>query len=198
MSHTNELNPRQEEFARLYYAGPEELRGNGRRCYMEAYDLDNPQSADTGASRLLRNEKVRARMEELREEAAEEAKARARDWWELYPQAQETLLKAARGDLEFDHPEQLRSAVKAAKEIVGRCEGTVKQVHEHSVQKEAIVVRVAGAPHPTQEEYYEDEEEIEDADYELLEEGQAPHEVAEEEEDDFEIRVGGRPVEERE
>lgn len=187
MSSDTPLNPRQEKFARLYYAGPEHLRGNGRRCYMKAYELDNPQSADTGASRLLRNEKVRARIRELRDEAAQEAKARARDWWEMYPEAQETLLKAARGKLEFNHPEQLRSAVRAAQEIVSRCEGTAKQVHEHNVQEEGIVVHVAGAPHPPQEEYAQ---EVEEADYDLVEEaGDEDDENAEE----LQVRVGGRP-----
>lgn len=140
----NELNPRQEKFARLYYAGPDELRGNGRRCYLEAYETDNPQSADTGASRLLRNEKVRARIEELREEAAEEAKARARDWWELYPDAQETLLEAAHGDVPGESPQDKRSAVEAAKEIVARCLGSVKLQHEHNLQGQAIVAVTAG------------------------------------------------------
>lgn len=154
MSTKPDLNPRQEEFARLYYAGPEHLRGNGRRCYMEAYDQDDPECADAAASRLLGRDKVRARIRELRDQAAQEAKARARDWWELYPAAQETLRKAATGDLEFEHPEQLRTAVKAAQEIVSRCEGTVKQVHEHAVNQKAIVVQVAGTPVEDPEEVY--------------------------------------------
>lgn len=154
MSDDKPLNPRQEEFARLYYAGPEHLRGNGRRCYMEAYDQDDPECADAAASRLLGRDKVRARIRELRDQAAQEAKARARDWWEIYPEAQETLRKAACGELDFDHPEQLRTAVKAAQEVVSRCEGTVKQVHEHSVQQESIVVHVAGAPVENPEEVY--------------------------------------------
>lgn len=147
-----DLTPRQEEFARLYYAGPDHLRGNGRRCYLEAYETDNPQSADTGASRLLRNEKVRARIEELREEAAKEAKTRAKDWWELYPEAQETLLAAAEGEAPGETPQDKRSAVEAAKEIVARCLGSVKLQHEHSLDGQAIVAHVAGAPAQPREE----------------------------------------------
>lgn len=44
--------------------------------------------------------------------------------------------------------------MKAAQEIVSRCEGTVKQVHEHAVHQEGIVVHVAGAPVENPEEVY--------------------------------------------
>ncbi len=147
MSANDSLNPRQEKFARLYYAGPDHLRGNGTRCYLEAYETENEDSAAVGASRLLGNDKVRARIEEIREEVAEEAKARARDWWELYPDAQRTLHQVARGEFEYEEPEELRSAVKASQEIVARCEGTPKQKHEHQIQQEPIIAYVAGPPH---------------------------------------------------
>lgn len=144
-SETIDLTPRQEEFARLYYAGPDELRGNGTRCYLEAYETNNEQTAATEASRLLKRPKVRARIAELRSQAAEAAKNRARDWWELYPKAQRTLEKAAAGDLPGDDQDK-RSAVEAAKEIVARCLGSVKIQHEHSLSGQAIVAHVAGEP----------------------------------------------------
>lgn len=74
MSEDKPLNPRQEEFARLYYAGPDEVRGNATRCYQEAYPDSSYEAAASNAYRLLRHDGVRARIRELREEAAEEAK----------------------------------------------------------------------------------------------------------------------------
>ena len=62
-------------------------------------------------------------MAELREIAAAECTARLRDWMELAPDAQETLRKAAAGELRFPdagdrvEPELLRSAVKSAIEV---------------------------------------------------------------------------------
>jgi hypothetical protein len=96
------------------------------------------------ASRMLRHEGVAARLRELRDESAAEARARARDWWELFPEAQETLYRAAIGELDFGDPEKLRSAVKAAQEIVGRCEGTVVQQHKMQSAHAGIIVQVAG------------------------------------------------------
>lgn len=141
---TYELNPRQDKFARLYCAGPDELQGNATRAYMAAYPDCTYESAATNAHRLLKHEGVRARIRELREEAAEEAKARARDWWELYPSAQETLRKAANGEPPGETPQDKRSAVEAAKEIVARCLGSVKQQHEFQVQGQQIVAHVLG------------------------------------------------------
>lgn len=85
-------------------------------------------------------------MRELRNEAAEAAKARLKSWWELAPGAQDTLERAANGELPSDwSDEQIRSAVKASVHIMDRCLGTVKQMHEHHVAQQAIVVHVAGA-----------------------------------------------------
>lgn len=141
-------NPRHERFCHLYYAGPEELRGNAKRCYAKCYPNANANTAQVEGSRLLSRDKVRARIEEIRDEVAEKAKARARDWWELYPDAQRTLLEAARGDFGPDMDDQdKRSAVEAAKEIVSRCEGTPQQVHEHRLSGSAGLVVVAGPDH---------------------------------------------------
>lgn len=156
------LNPNQEEFARLYYAGPDPLRGNATRCYLQAYygghedysDGDRTYNvAATSGHRLLQNPKVRARIAELRDEAAESARLRARSWWELYPDAQRTLWAAITGRwADLGPPSQVwddearRSAVKAAQEVVERCEGTSRQVHEHRVQG-GIMVQVAGPDH---------------------------------------------------
>ena len=70
---------------------------------------------------------------------------------ELAPEAQETLRKAAAGELVFPkadaklRPELLRSAVKAAIEVLDRALGTTKHMHEHKVQG-GIIVAVAGPP----------------------------------------------------
>ncbi len=135
----------------LYVAGPDGTRGNGTRAYLEAYPgCGSEGAAAVGASRLLKRAKIRARMKELREQASAEARARLRDWWELAPDAQETLRKAAAGELRFPEagrvePEMLRSAVRSATEILDRALGTTKQMHEHRVQG-GIIVAVAGPP----------------------------------------------------
>lgn len=141
-------NPRHEKFANLYYAGPDHIRGNATAAYAEAYDREKDHTAAVEGSRLLKRPDVRARMEEIKDEAAEEARARARTWWELYPKAQQTLLRAAEGDWPDDMEDQdKRSAVEAAKEIVNRCEGTPQQVHEHKLSGQAGLVVVAGPDH---------------------------------------------------
>ncbi len=151
------LSPQQARLAELYVAGPDDIRGNGTAAYLAAYPTcHSRQAAAECASRLLRHAKVRAYMAELREIVAAECTARLRSWMELAPDAQETLRAAAAGDLVFDQadsklrPELLRSAVRAASEILDRALGTTKQMHEHRVQG-GIVVAVAGPPQVTQQ-----------------------------------------------
>ncbi len=146
------LSPQQSRFAELYITGPDDLRGNGTRCYQVAYPTaHSKRAACESASRLLRRPQVRARIAQLREIAAAECTARLRNWMELAPEAQETLRAAAAGELVFPkadaklRPELLRSAVKAAIEVLDRALGTTKQMHEHKVQG-GIIVAVAGPP----------------------------------------------------
>jgi phage terminase small subunit len=146
------LSPQQAKFAELYIAGPEDVRGNATRSYLAAYpSCFSIDSAAQSGSRLLRLDKVRAYMAELREIAAAECTARLRPWMELAPEAQETLRAAGAGELVFPkaneklQPEMLRSAVKSAIEILDRALGTTKHMHEHKLQG-GIVVRVAGPP----------------------------------------------------
>jgi len=66
-----ELNPEQELFCQLY-ATDREFFGNGTQAYIEAYDLDinkkgSYQTAMVNASKLLRNTKILARLDELME-----------------------------------------------------------------------------------------------------------------------------------
>lgn len=66
-----ELNPEQELFCQLY-ATNREFFGNGTQAYIEAYDLDinkkgTYQTAMVSASRLLRNDKILLRLNELME-----------------------------------------------------------------------------------------------------------------------------------
>ncbi len=145
------LSPQQARFAELYIAGPEDVRGNATRSYLAAYpSCFSIDSAAQSASRLLKLDKVRARMRDLREIAAAECTARLRNWMELAPDAQETLRKATNGRLRFDasdkvEPELVRSAVRAATEILDRALGTTKQMHEHKIQG-GIIVAIAGPP----------------------------------------------------
>ena len=89
-------------------------------------------------------------MAALREAAADSASERLRAWMELAPDAQETLRKAAAGKLRFEasdkvEPELVRSAVRAAIEILDRALGTTKHMHEHKLHG-GIIVAVAGPP----------------------------------------------------
>lgn len=68
----------------------------------------------------------------------------------------------------------------------------MKQVHEHNVAQSPIVVRVAGAPHAPQEEY---QVQVEEADYELLEDESDEDASAD---DELEGRVAGWPPARRE
>lgn len=140
-----------EEFALLYTAGPEEVRGNATEAYLEVYGCTR-RAAESGGSRLLKRERVRARIRELRREAAEAAKDTLREWWELVPEAQETILEAARGAYTSDD-DGGRVRLQAAREILDRAMGSPKQMHELDISAEQLVVRVAGAPHQPQEEY---------------------------------------------
>lgn len=148
-----DLKPEHAEFAELYAAGPEELAGNAKACYKRVYGCSDS-AAESGGSRLLRHEGVRARVRALREEAAEAAKARLREWWELAPEAQETLLAAARGEFVGDD-DNGRVRVQAAQRILDRAMGTPREMHRLEVEHSGITVEVAGAPHPPQEEYEE-------------------------------------------
>lgn len=146
MSHGT-LNPRQEKFAQLYYAGPDDLRGNATRCYLEAYPDSSYDAAKSNAYRLLTHDGVRARMRELRHEAAEAARARARSWWEMYPDAQVVLARALRGDWpEAMDSQDKRSAVEAAVEVLDRAEGPPAILHEHR-QSGQVTFHVAGPDH---------------------------------------------------
>ena len=144
-------SPSEEQFAVLYVAGPDGLRGNGTGAYLETHpDCRSRQAAGVGATRLLKRDRVRARMKELRDEAAAAARACLRNWMELAPDAQDTLRKAAAGELRFPEagrvePELIRSAVKSAIEILDRALGTTKHMHEHKLHG-GIVVAVAGPP----------------------------------------------------
>lgn len=163
------LTPIQEMFAVLYYAADDhDLRGNATQCYAmarygERLDPDDSryQGAATTAGRLLKRDEVRARIEEIRDEAEKKAKQRAASFWEDVPDARETLRWAISGDWpdEFEDDDQAkRSAVEAAKTILERAYGSVKLQHEHQLTGQAIVAVTAG---PEQGERPEEVEEPE-------------------------------------
>ena len=146
------LSPQQARFVELYIGGPADVRGNATQSYLAAYpSCYSIDSAAQSGSRLLRHDKVRARMRELRKITTAECIARLRPWMELAPDAQETLRAAGAGELVFPdadpklQPELIRSAVRAASEILDRALGTTKQMHDHRVGG-GIVVAIAGPP----------------------------------------------------
>ncbi len=146
------LSPQQARFAELYIAGPDDVRGNATRSYLAAYpSCFSIDSAAQSGSRLLRLDKARACIAQLREIAAAECTARLRNWMELAPEAQEALREAISGRLAFPEadpkvePEKIRSAVRASIEVLDRALGTTKQMHDHRVSG-GIIVAIAGPP----------------------------------------------------
>lgn len=151
------LTAKQEEFARQYAAGEPGVLNNATRAAIEA-GYSERTAAQIGHENL-RKPHVRARVEELREEAREVAKVRLVDWWLLAPEHQRTLHLVAlgRGDEVVAHiedpklkAEALRQAVRAALHTMDRVQGTLKQMHEWSVAQETrdamIPVYVVGGP----------------------------------------------------
>ncbi len=54
------LSPKEREVADLYRAGPDEVRGNGKRCYLKIHPNAKDKSAESMGSRMLRRVKVAA------------------------------------------------------------------------------------------------------------------------------------------
>ena len=52
------LNPKQRLFLKLYTGRDPALMGNGRKCYSVVYDCNDMKTAQVGASRLLRSDKI--------------------------------------------------------------------------------------------------------------------------------------------
>ena len=152
------LTAKQEAFCRHYAAGEPGVLNNATRAAIEA-GYSSKTAAQIGHENL-RKPKVRARVEELREEAREVAKVRLVDWWLLAPEHQRTLDLTARGRgdevvAHIEDPklkaEALRQAIHVALHTMDRVQGTVKQMHEWSMSKETreaggIPVIVVGGP----------------------------------------------------
>ena len=125
MAERNTLTPGEESFCLAYVAGPNGTQGNGTLSYLHAFPATSSKHvAGSCASRLLKRDRVQARIRELRQEAAQSVRDRLRSWWELAPDAQATLELAAAGQLPSSwSDERIRSAVKSAQYIIDRCEG---------------------------------------------------------------------------
>lgn len=78
------LNQKQEKFCLAYAKS-----GNARQSYLDAGYNCKPETADASASQLLKNQKVKDRLAELREKAANDAIADIRE-------IQETLTRILR------------------------------------------------------------------------------------------------------
>lgn len=115
---TSLKNPRWEKFCRLFVAGDEDVVGNAKRSYIEAGYKARGHAAESAASRLLRKDEVRRRIDELREVALDAARARLREWGELAPEAQATIAEIMR---EGERGDGVR--LRAARTIIERAEG---------------------------------------------------------------------------
>ena len=72
------LNQKQEKFCLAYAKS-----GNARQSYLDAGYKCKPETADASACQLLKNPKVKARLEELRDKAANDAIADIREIQEM-------------------------------------------------------------------------------------------------------------------
>lgn len=61
------------EVADLYRGGPDDVRGNARRCYQQVYPNVSVSTAQTEGAKLLRNPHVVAYLEEMTKKASEKA-----------------------------------------------------------------------------------------------------------------------------
>lgn len=148
------LTVAQERFVIQYVAGTDEQRGNGTRCYLEAFpNTTNEKIAGSCASRLLKRASVRARMQVLRDEAEAASKARLRSWMSMAPEAQNTLERAMRGEWPAGwSDEAIRSALKAAQDTLDRALGNVKQMHAEGASGQTINVFVAAGITPNDQQ----------------------------------------------
>lgn len=143
---TDTLPEHYEDLLRAFLSGPSGVAGNGTEAWLYAVDPDAKRgTAASNASRVLRKEAVRKRMHALRLEAAGDVDMTGlRDWMELAPDAQDTLHRAATGQLpDTWTDEQIRSAVKAAQTILDRAIGPIAQRLDVRSQS-AIVVKTLG------------------------------------------------------
>lgn len=122
-------NPRHEEFCRLFVFGnprhdpkdpdsPEETRHLHRESYEAAGYKARGESARVLGYRLLQRVDIQERIEELREEVVNVARARRFRWAQLFPDAQEYLWNVVTGREEAES-----ARVSAAKEIIAQDQG---------------------------------------------------------------------------
>lgn len=147
-------NDRRERFVQYLVAGhpdPDtDTLGNATAAYQAVYDCKRG-SAQSGGHRLMTTEAVRARVRELREELAEQAMDRAKDWRQEVPRMQQVIIDVAAG--KYAHEDDNgRARLQAAIHWLDRHYGTVREMHELQVQGQAIIARVAGPPHSPPEE----------------------------------------------
>lgn len=153
-----DMTPEQEQFCRYYVHGDPDaertIQGNASRSYYRAYDCKLT-TARSAAFRLLKRERVRTRIAELREEARSVLDEVMPDWRDEVASAMRTLRWARTGkwpDRFAGDDQAKRSAVKAAEQTLDRALGSVKQMHEVNVNQRSILVQVAGPAHQPQEE----------------------------------------------
>ncbi len=139
------ITPKMQRAVELYVSGPPACLGSKVNAYSAAYDWNGSRrGAQVKASALYARPDVDAYVRALRAAGTAGAAGQLREWSELAPDAQETLHKAATGDLPRGlSDEAVRSAVRAASYIIDRAFGTPSQQIELR-QTGGIVVHVAG------------------------------------------------------
>lgn len=67
------LTAKGREFADLYRGGPDDVRGNAKRCYMAIHPRAKERSAEVEGAKLLRKPEIAAYLEEQTEKVGKEA-----------------------------------------------------------------------------------------------------------------------------
>ena len=74
---SDDINPQQAAFLRLYLGRNDKYHGNATRSYMRAFGIDSERSAQVSSSRLLKKPAIAAFVAQARDKALSEAEADA-------------------------------------------------------------------------------------------------------------------------
>lgn len=130
-----ELSATERRFALEYFGG--EYAGNGVQCYRLIHPDATYESASVLASNLLKLDKVKQFLRDLREKAVQATMARLAPWQELAVECQAIVMATARGEL------RSRIAFDAAKHVLDRAYGLPVATSEIRVMDHARMAELA-------------------------------------------------------
>jgi phage terminase small subunit len=137
---TKILSAKDQQFADLYYGGPDDMRGNATACYRAIHPRAKQRTCEVNGSRKLRQAEVVEYLESKREELTEATGVNA----EYVLRQSIRYLEIAIGDRPT--PENFNHAgVKAALELIGRhtrvqaLKDTIEHSHTYQLEQRLAV-----------------------------------------------------------